>query len=345
MLWSQYWSLWLGLATGLMMLYRLVRDRRSGERERVRADLWVLGALAAGAVSFLPWIPAMLYQRAHTGTPWAGRSLPPTVLVSTVEGLGGPTNAADQVAGWIYTTCILLGVFGVAVGSAKILLDLRSRRPVRPLVWVVVLTFGIGAAVMTVTNTAFQPRYDAVWLPFAFILAGFGLAAFRGPWLQRGVLAVVVIAAATGLYKNVTLDRTQAGLAARAIEQNGRPGDVVGVCPDQLGPSLTRELTPGFVVGSFPTFSNPRTVDWADYVERTHAATPAQFAADLLRRAGNDKRIFVVWSDHYITHKNLCSDVVTILGQQRPQNRQIVEEKRVYYESENVNAFWPKTGK
>lgn len=342
LLWSQYWALWLGLAAAVTGIVRLVRARRAGDRARARATAWVLGALGVGAISFIPWVPTLLYQQAHTGTPWASRSMPPTVVVNTIEALGGAANATDALGGWYVTAIIVLGLLGVGVASGRFELDLRTRPHSRPLAWLAGLTILLGVATMLASNSAFQPRYNAVWLPFALVIAGIGIAVLRGPLVQRGALALVVVASAAGCYQNVTMSRTQAADAAAVIAANGRPGDVVAVCPDQLGPALVRVLPAGFDVGSFPTFSNPRIVNWSDYVARTGSRSPADFASDLVARAGDDKQIFVVWSESYITHKKLCTDVVISLTGHRPDNRQILDAQRRYYESENVTVFEPR---
>jgi len=341
LLWSQYWAMWLGLAATAMVLWRFVRARRAGDRARARASVWVLGALFVGALTFVPWIPTLLYQQAHTGTPWASRSMPPTVIVTTVQAFGGAVNATDEVGGWCFAAFMLLGLFGLGVASGRIEVDLRTRPHSRPLAWLAGLTIALGVGTMLVTNTAFQPRYNAVWLPFALVIAGIGIAVLRGPVLQRGALVLVVVASAAGCYQNITMDRTQASEAVAAITANGRTGDIVAVCPDQLGPAVDRLLPAGFEVGSYPTFGDPAIVDWSDYVARTNSRTPAQFAEDLLARAGDDKRIFVVWSESYITHQKLCTDLVVSLTAHRPDNRQLVEAKRAYYESENVTIFEP----
>ncbi len=341
LLWSQYWAMWLGVAAAAIVIFRLVRARRAGERDRARAAAWVLGALVVGALTFLPWVPTLLYQQAHTGTPWASRSMPPTVIVTTVQAFGGAVNATDEVGGWYFTVLIVLGLFGLGITSGRIELDLRTRPHSRPLAWLAGSTIALGVGTMLLTNTAFQPRYNAVWLPFALVIAGIGIAVLRGPLLQRAALVLVVVASAPGCYQNVTMARTQAAEAAAAIVTDGRPGDVVAVCPDQLGPALDRLLPAGFDVGSYPTFSDPAIVDWSDYVARTNARSPSQFAADLLARAGSDRRIFVVWSESYITHQRLCTDLVVALTAHRPDNRQLIEAKRSYYESENVTVFEP----
>lgn len=341
LLWSQYWALWLGVSAVIVVGWTMIRARRIGAPERVRAGWWVLGALTVGALSFVPWLPTMLYQQAHTGTPWATRSLPPTLIVTTLQGLGGPLNATNEIGGWIFGLLMMLGLFGVGVASGRIELDLRTRPWIRPLAWPAGLTILIGTAVMLVSNSAFQPRYNAIWLPFGFVIAGVGISVLRGPVIQRGALALVVVASAFGNYQNVTKARTQAVETAHAIERNGRPGDIVAVCPDQLGPSLDRVLAPGFDVGTYPTFGNPAIVDWADYVKRTDSVSPSEFADDLIERAGDDRTIFVVWSESYTTHRKLCTDLVTALTAQRPDNRQLLEADRSFFESSNLTEFRP----
>ena len=78
--------LFFGAACGLVWLYLLYRSRD-------RRELLVLGAIAFGGalVLYLPWLPTVLYQVAHTGAPW---SEPPTVLSL----LGTPGTMLGQFA-------------------------------------------------------------------------------------------------------------------------------------------------------------------------------------------------------------------------------------------------------
>ena len=163
--------------------------------------------------------------------------------------------------------------------------------------------------------------------------------------VKWGALVLVVLAGVPGVVTNITQARTQAGESATAIARAGRPGDIVALCPDQLGPSLLRDLPKGFVVGSYPTFSDPRTVDWVDYEARTAAATPEQFAAQVLAKAGPNHRIFLVWMGTYVTHKGLCERVVNGIQRERPDAHSIVTADRTFYEAENVMEFGPTDGK
>src|SRR5947209_1775427 len=61
MLYTHYWGLYLVLAAGGWLAWRVWRTG-TGER--------VLGAMIAGAVLWLPWAPVFAFQALHTGTPW-----------------------------------------------------------------------------------------------------------------------------------------------------------------------------------------------------------------------------------------------------------------------------------
>ena len=42
--------------------------------------------------------------------------------------------------------------------------------------------------------------------------------------------------------QNVTTQRTQANAVAAAINTQAKPGDIIAFCPDQLGPSVYRQI-------------------------------------------------------------------------------------------------------
>jgi mannosyltransferase len=66
MLYTHNWALFFGAASGLVWLHQLWRAPE-------RRELLVLGAIAFGGalVLYLPWLPTVLYQVAHTGAPWS----------------------------------------------------------------------------------------------------------------------------------------------------------------------------------------------------------------------------------------------------------------------------------
>ena len=67
-LYTHNWALFLGAAMGLAWLGLLVlapaaERRRAAARRRCSAS--------AGALLYLPWVPTLLFQAAHTGAPWS----------------------------------------------------------------------------------------------------------------------------------------------------------------------------------------------------------------------------------------------------------------------------------
>ena len=82
--------------------------------------------MAVGSLAFVPWVPAFLYQVAHTGTPWGapGRL---RAMVDTVFHFGGGLWDPGLALGMILYVLIALGVAGRAVDGRRIEIDLRGR--------------------------------------------------------------------------------------------------------------------------------------------------------------------------------------------------------------------------
>ena len=340
---SHYWSLWLLGSVGLVLL---VTWRRSSDPARRRgAGRAVLAIVAGGVLLFAWWLPAMLYQSAHTGTPWASADRP-TVSVSAAfsDFAAGAIPDAPMIV--IASTLVFaLGVFGVAVDRRHIQLDVRTARRFRVEVVVLVLTFGVGLLVNIVSRSAFQSRYGAVFFPlYALVVAG-GLLCFRSRPIRAGVLAgLLVLYGVAVVFNGFITQRSQSRVVAEAISAEAAPGDVVVVCPDQLGPSFSRELGDGFTYVVYPRGGTPQRVDWVDYAKRNaESADPAQvqaFADDVLRTAG-DRGIAVIWSGTYKTLDGQCEQLLTDLGAVRPGRGLVDSQPEKYYEAANVTWYPP----
>ena len=61
------------------------------------------------------------------------------------------------------------------------------------------------------------------------------------------------------------------------------PGDLVVVCPDQLGPATLRSLPDDIDAVGLPAFDRPERIDWRDYQARNEAADPGVAAAEIIR--------------------------------------------------------------
>ena len=332
LLYTHYWAIWLLGAVGLLLVWRLWRDRGSGT---TRPAWRTLGCFVAAGVLFLPWVPTLLYQSANTGTPWASPSRPTTIIAYTLADFSaGPFADAGFIA-LVVSIVALLGVFGRALDGRSILLDLRSDRQYRSEAVVMALSLALGAAFTYLTWSAFATRYGAIVFPFFAVLVAAGLTRFAQRWVQLGAFVVVLALFAVGAIYNVGYQRTQADEWASAIEAVAEPGDLVVYCPDQLGPAGSRALSDDIEQVVYPTFGAPARVDWVDYEARNAAADPQAFAAEALERAG-DNAVFVVWNASYRTFEDQCEELVGTLADARPSTELLPDGGGTYFEHGTV---------
>jgi len=350
LLYTQYWAIYLVAMVGIWLVVSVIRTRRHGHPE---AAPWAaLIAVAIGGVLFLPWAPTFLYQTKHTGTPWAA---PPnfSAVINALTGftdnqgstLQTGTNQGRLLA-VIYFAMLALALFGIGRSGRIIELDLRTRPRARSLSFVVLGTLFAAIAGGIITSSAFSSRYAAVvFLPFLLLIA-LGTTTLLNPRARVVVVGLAVIAGLISSAQNVTTQRTQANSVAAAINAQAKPGDVIAFCPDQLGPSVYRQIhNPSqYDMLTFPRRTGPAIVDWVDYADAVHAADPNAFAADLLRKAGPNHRIWFVWQSMYQTFGIKCETISTDLLNATTKNggggRNVVTARpKYYYEPMNLTEF------
>jgi hypothetical protein len=306
---SHYWGLYLMAATALLLLWVWRRGRD--------AALRVVVAMTAGGILFLPWLPSFLSQAAHTGTPWGRPERPTNILAITYTDWGGGPNGEAQSLGLLLLLLLLLAVFGRAIDDRRIEIDLWTRERVRPELLINAVTFLVATGIAYATGGAFASRYTAVVFPLVILMAALGVTAFADRRVVAAVLVVAVILGGIGCVRNATTQRTQLGSLAAYITEQGSPGDVIGFCPDQLGPSTMRHIPAGFTGVTFPDGGDPHLVNWVDYEDRMRAGKPNDFAA-LLDERGGDHTVWVVWSEGYRTLEEKCEETVHLLTERRP---------------------------
>jgi mannosyltransferase len=312
---SHYWSLYLLAAIAGLLLLAWRRGRPNA--------LPVLGGLAAGALVFLPWLPSFLAQLGSTGTPW-GRPERPTnvVAIAATDWGGGPYGEAQLLAAAL-GLLVLLALLGRAVDDRRTELDLATRPAARPEAAVVALTLAVSVVVGYATAGAFASRYTAVVFPLVVLLGALGITAVPRDSVRAGFLVAVALLGLVGGVRNLITNRTQNGDIARYVASHGSPGDVVGFCPDQLGPATARYLPEGFEGFTYPELGDPRFVDWVDYGERQAAGDPAEVARALDERAGGGD-VWLVWSGEYRTLEERCEGLVNALLERRPGGTPVV---------------------
>jgi hypothetical protein len=201
-------------------------------------------------------------------------------------------------------------------------------------------TLAVAIAIGFSTRGAFAARYAAVVFAPFLLLVTLGTAVL----VDRRLLAITVgavvtfgLATSTG---NVVTDRTQAGQLAAIIRTQFRPGDVIGYCPDQLGPAMSRLLPPGTPQITFPRDTGPAFVDWVDYGKQTAAADPAKFAELLDRTAGSGHTVWMVWASMYRTLGTECEQINARLTALRPDANQLREaDTQHFFEHANLARY------
>ncbi len=348
LLYAQYWSIYLVAVVGIWLVASIVRDRQKG---REGAPWAALIAVAVGGLLFVPWLPTFFYQTKHTGTPWAA---PPnfSAVINALTGFTDNQGSTLQTAtnqgrllAVIYFAMLALAVFGIGLSGRVIELDLRTRPRARGVVFVVVGTLFAAIAGGILTSSAFSARYAAVvFLPFLLLVA-LGTTTLLNPVGRVIVVGLAVVAGLFSSAQNVTTQRTQAGAVAAAINAQARPGDVIAFCPDQLGPSVYRQVQDPrrYEMITFPRRTGPQIVDWVDYAATVGAASPASFADYVTHKAG-DHRLWLVWQPNYQTYgikcETIASDLITAATNTGGGGRNVVtNHPALYYEPMNLTEY------
>ena len=319
---THYWALYLLASVAGLLVVRAIRRSGPGRATTLR----VLAAIAAGGVFFLPWLPTFFDQLGGTGTPWGAPSRPAEVVTEGLIEIGGGQYGEARALGAVLAVLALLAVFGRALDSRHVELDLRTRPRARPEAAVLAATVVFGTGISWVAGTAFASRYLSVVFPLLVLLAGLGVTTIGSRPARTVVLAVVAALGVVGGGYNVITNRTQGGEIAAAVNAQAAPGDVVAVCPDQLGPSTTRYLRDDLRAVSFPDLADARFVDWTDYADRQRSGDPVAFAQQLVDRAG-DGTVWLAWAGGYRGLERTCEAVVGQLSAMRAPQEVVADDE------------------
>ena len=177
-LYTHNWALFLGVAMFIAWVGILCLAPRPERRWRLRD-----GALGFGlaALLYLPWVPTLLFQAAHTGAPWSRR---PNYEQLTME-------ATHRLLG--HTAWLVL-VVAAGGGVVALLRAGRGRQLTAQgravaavgIVAVGTMLLAYGASQL---SPAWAMRYLAVAVPPFLLLVAAGLAASRG----LGILGLVIV--------------------------------------------------------------------------------------------------------------------------------------------------------
>ncbi|MFL6139050.1 MAG: glycosyltransferase family 39 protein [Frankiaceae bacterium] len=293
---THYWAVFLIGATLAGLLPGALRRRRG--------HLVALAGIAAGGVPVLPWVPALLFQLRHTGTPWAKprwRDIAPALR----DWAGGASRIADVLAALL----LCLTVAGLVAARRTGIVGRRTGA-------LAAGTIAVATAASLLTGGALMSRYTSVAVvPFVLVTAA-GARAGRRRYAALTAAATVAVAG-LGLAQGARQaghPRSSADKIAAELAQADPARDVAVICPDQLGPDTYRLVTDGLRLVTYPTGAAAEWVDWVDYKRRAQSEQPAAYAGRLVAGLPRGGAVWVVMEFHDPAYPGSCGPLLPELA-------------------------------
>ncbi len=257
MLYTHAWGIFFGVgaALALIPIWMYGEDRHGVLRDAILA-------FGGAAILFLPWLPTLLYQATHTGSPW-----------DTAPNFGAPVQISRNLMGGDRATAAL--VLAAAIGLASYWL--RGQRTSRAglMMWTLLIipagTLAFGWVVSRF-SPAWQYRYFAPILASLLLLAAWGLARARGVGLIALLLVVIFwFNPASYTPQNKSDMRDVAAEMAPRLH----PGDLVVVGQPEQVPLAWYYLPAGLHFADTTGLSgDPQSMNWVHALKRLQNANP-----------------------------------------------------------------------
>jgi mannosyltransferase len=259
-IYTHNWGLFLTAGMGLAWLV-LLRTAAPDERR----GLWRDGLIGFGAIGllYLPWVPTLLFQAAHTGAPWAER--PP---------LNAILNGLQLLVGGVDTALVIGLIAGAGLLGLRLDTGGRPRARAALALTITALT-GIALAwLASQASPAWASRYFAVFIGPGLLLAGAGMVRFGKVGLVA--LAVVLLLWFDPKERQIR-GKSDAYRVARTLQDQNLFHDqdlIVAVHPE-YGPAMRYYLGPNLrYADAMGKVEDSRVFDWRDALDRLEAAGP-----------------------------------------------------------------------
>ncbi len=279
MLYTHSWGTFFfaGSAISLIPTVLASDDRRSLLRD---AAITFVGA----GILYLPWVPNLLYQVAHTAAPW-----------DSAPRLGAPVQISRDLLGGDRITMAL--VLAAAIGLAPLLHRARAGRRTREwatlwtLIALPVATLGL-AWISSQVTPAWASRYFAPVLGALLLLVAWGCARARVVGLVAIGLAVFFLAnpsSYTPQYKSDLRD------VAAELGPLLHPGDLVVVGQPEETTLAWYYLPAGLrFANTSGTVTDPRYMNWVDALKRLKDTNPQATLGALVASLKPGQRLLYV---------------------------------------------------
>lgn len=276
LLYTHNWALFLTLGAAIALIPCGVV---SSDRHRLVRDAMV--GFGAVGLLYLPWLPTLLDQRAHTGAPWSPRPTLQLVREQLASLIGGPSAVV---------------ALGLGAGTA---LAAFVRRPWTRTSAVLgaagtMVAVSLGAAwAMSRGNSVWTYRYLAVIVPSVLVVVALGLSA--GGRLALAALAVITFFAAPVDVRRPAYQKSNMRSVTAEASKVLADGDLV-ISPDYgeipllshyLGTGLRYATTEGLV-------SDSSVADQRDSTQRLLESRFATALPPLLDALPNGGHVLVV---------------------------------------------------
>ena len=236
----------------------------------------------AGFLLYVPWLPTLLYQTAHTGAPWLN-----------APRLGAPVQIAKGLlgGGTVTVALVLAAGSGLAAIVTRRLASDKERTAVLTALSIGVATLAV-AWLFSQISPAWTTRYLGVALGPLLLLAAVGLARAG----NLGLVALVIVLGIWAIPKTSNLEnKSNAADLAGAVSKELRAGDLVVTLQPEQHPlihyHLRNDLTEATQLGEV---QRKGIMDWRDVKDKLEDATPAKNLVPLLDRLPRSRRVLLV---------------------------------------------------
>jgi mannosyltransferase len=272
------WGLFFGLGT-VAALGPLLRE--SADRRALLRDAAIGYGLAV--LLYVPWIPTLLSQAAHTGAPWALAPKLQDILNGLATLLGGPAPAMALLLG---------GGFGL---STLLAAPRRSPRARAALAVAIIATTGLALAwLASQASPAWSNRYFAVFVGPLLLLGAAGLA-------RAGRLGIVVLAILVAFWFNPRTGalntKSNAHTTAVLVRDRLERGDLVVAAHPEQGPVMHYYLPQNIGLrwaNIMGPVKDPAVFDWRNALDRLKDAKPTPTADAFVRTLRPGQKLLLI---------------------------------------------------
>jgi mannosyltransferase len=265
MLYTHIWGAFFGVGAAIAFLFvwRTAEDR---------TGLWKDALLAFGgaAVLYLPWVPTLIYQATHTGSPW-----------DSAPNFGAPVQISRNLMGGDRGSVAM--VLAAAIGLGVLFTRARRRSRESLVLWTLILiplgALGFGW-IMSHVSPAWAYRYFAPVLGSMLLVLGWGMSRAK----IVGLLAIILIVTfwvnpGSFTPPNKSDMRDLAGEMGPLLHR----GDVVVLGQPEQVPLAWYYLPAGLRFADTTGMSkDPQSMNWVNALSRLQNATPSRTLGALI---------------------------------------------------------------